>query len=537
MRWLIGAVMTLTCSSATAADLSPDSWPAAERAALERMEASPFPPTARTLQAQDGLVSATLSPVAVRAGVVALENGGTAADAAVTVALTQVATNLGAVVSYAGVVEVLYYEARTGQTHVLDGGWATYSGERSPLTIPSMDTSLITGGKAPAGVAEQGRKTLVPGFIAGLAATHQRFGRLPWADLFTPAVWYAENGVTVSPLLGAYFGMTAGQLSRTKEGRAFLSQSGRSLPRTGDRFVQPQVGHLLREVARSGPDAMYRGAWAREYVEIVRREGGAVTLADLAGYRPAWELPASVRFGDKVVLAPGGPNVSGRSILHAVSALDGQHPGEPYWVNPDAFVAFANALRAPVATPGHHSASVVVVDQWGNVAALVHSINAPMWGDTGIVVQGMPLSGAGGLYKARLPGMGPGAHVPSDMSPIVVLRGARPVLAIAAIGSSVVPETTRLAVGLLNDGNPSAWAAAPPLLIPFASADPSAEAIPAGAYSDEFQTVVQANGVKLQKEPAARVAALRGTAAFAVVTDGSWRTIETPKSMVFGGVQ
>jgi hypothetical protein len=50
----------------------------------------------------------------------------------------------------------------------------------------------------------------------------------------------------------------------------------------------------------------------------------------------------------------------------------------------------------------HHSAGVVVVDRWGNVAALVHTITAMPWGTTGIVVGGVPLSGAAGIQQNRL---------------------------------------------------------------------------------------------------------------------------------------
>jgi len=533
-RWWIGAAMALAGTAATAADLSPARWPTAERDRIEQMERSPFPPAARTLQARRQLISATLSPAAVRAGMEALDQGGTAADAAVTVALTQVATNLGSVVSYGGVAELVYYEAKTGRVYVLDAGWGTYADERSPATIPAADISLITGGASTATPGAQGRKTLVPGFMAGMEAAHTRFGRLPWSSLFQPAIWYAENGVTVSPLLGTYFNMVGGQLARTEEGRRFLGQSGRAMPRIGDRFVQPELATLLHTVADKGADDMYRGAWARQYVEIVRREGGAVTLEDLAAYRPVWETPASIRFGDATVFGPDGTNPGARIIFQALTTLDRQKVAGPYWTNPQTFAAYARALRSATEGAGNHSDAVVVVDRWGNVAALVHSINMTMWGDTGIVVGGVPLSGAGGLYRSRMAGLAPRAHVPADMVPLVALRNGKPVLAVATVGSSLTPETTRMTAGLLGGGEPGQWAAAPPLLIPYASADPGAEAVPSGAYTAEFLAALKSANVKIQTEPPARTAALRGTSAFAVSTAGSWRTVETPTTSVFG---
>src|SRR5580693_8866932 len=93
MQWRsIGVTLALasvtTGPEVNAADLSPARWPMAERAQLEQMEQRPFPTAARTLQARHQMVSATLSPFAVQAGMEALDKGGTAADAAVTVALT-----------------------------------------------------------------------------------------------------------------------------------------------------------------------------------------------------------------------------------------------------------------------------------------------------------------------------------------------------------------------------------------------------------------------------------------------------------------
>jgi hypothetical protein len=103
--------------------------------------------------------------------------------------------NLGSVISYAGIVEAVYFEARTGKVYALDGGWATYAGETDPKSIPDIDIGYLrTGGAPGAGAGEAiGRQTLTPGFMAGIEALHTRFGRLPFADLFQPAIWYAEK--------------------------------------------------------------------------------------------------------------------------------------------------------------------------------------------------------------------------------------------------------------------------------------------------------------------------------------------------------
>ncbi len=85
------------------------------------------------------MISTTASPIAVQAGLEALRQGGTAADAAATVALTQITTQLGSVVSYAGIMTLVYYDVKTGKVYSLDAGYNSYQNETEPKTIPVAD--------------------------------------------------------------------------------------------------------------------------------------------------------------------------------------------------------------------------------------------------------------------------------------------------------------------------------------------------------------------------------------------------------------
>ncbi|HLJ30042.1 MAG TPA: gamma-glutamyltransferase [Candidatus Angelobacter sp.] len=233
---------------ANAADLSPVKWTPADKNRAEALEMGFFPSQARTIEGSAGLISNTGSPIAVHAGIEALKQGGTAADAAATVALTQISVWLGSIVSYGGVLHLVYYEAKSGKTYSLDAGWNSYRGETSPRTIPVSNLQALGAPRPPTNGAE-GRKTLVPGFMAGIEAMHQRFGRLPFAQLFQPAIWYAENGVTVTTVESAWFEWYGKTLSRTLEGQQFLHQAGNDLPKPGDRFVQAELAKTLRGVA------------------------------------------------------------------------------------------------------------------------------------------------------------------------------------------------------------------------------------------------------------------------------------------------
>jgi hypothetical protein len=126
--------------SVVALDLSPARWPATARERAEKQETAGWTPVeARTISGRSGVISTTASPIAVQAGLEALRQGGTAADAAATVALTEITTQLGSVVSYAGIIALVYYDAKTGKVYSLDAGYNSYQNETEPKTIPVAD--------------------------------------------------------------------------------------------------------------------------------------------------------------------------------------------------------------------------------------------------------------------------------------------------------------------------------------------------------------------------------------------------------------
>jgi gamma-glutamyltranspeptidase/glutathione hydrolase len=551
---------------AIAADLSPTKWPLDDKASAERQEQTVFPLKARVIEGKSGLISATLSPIAIRAGIESLKQGGSAADAASIIALTQVTTALGSYVSYAGILQLIYYDSHTRKLYSLDASWNSYLAETGPKTIPADDQGA------------QGRKTLVPGFMAGVQAMHKRFGRLPFASLFQPAIWYAENGVTISPLLASYFASREKDLARTPEGLTFLHQAGDHVPKSGDRFIQTGLAQTLRSVSKHGAAYMYTGAWGRNFVETVRREGGQASLEDMRRYRPVWDEPRSTTFVDRSVFAPGGSNEGGRQILEALNLIEEMKldRAQPYFKDWTTFRGLSTLLQfvelgdytppsaagfqsrnglhfsqedritkpyahamAPLLQPDspRHSDAIVVVDRWGNVAALVHSINTANWGTTGIVVGGIPISDPGAMQQWRLAAIKPGDRVPNDMAPVIVMHGARPVMAVASVGASLTAETVRILLGTLgNRLDLQTVMEAPPLLYNFQAPKAGETAlhrtqlVPETAYRPDFIHNLEASGVAIQKKSRIEALTIKGTAAIGAFDPETaiWRTVETP---------
>jgi gamma-glutamyltranspeptidase/glutathione hydrolase len=563
-------------------DLSPGLWDAAVREEVEALELDSFQgaPETRSLTGRKGVVSATVSPLAVRSGIETLARGGNAADAAITTALTGVATALGAYVSYAGIVSLVYYDAATGAVSALDAGYNSYLGEDDPMGIPECDfgTGFVASARPGTPRERLGRKTLVPGYMAGIEALHRRFGTLRFGDLFAPAIHYAEEGLVLGPALAAFFERRSAYLGRTPEGRAFFRKPDGSLPRAGERFRQPETAKTLRAVAEQGAAYMYSGAWAEEFVRIVRREGGNVTMEDMRRYEPTWDEPLVARFrGAEINTVNGQGGVMLATGLALVEA-NGMPGAGHYWTDAQALAdlsrigafatsvatlkpetiealaacgvtvradrpftteearsALATLLSRPAPTPENraaHSDSLVVIDAAGNVCAMTHTINCMLWGDTDIVVGGVPIPDSAGFQQAALAALTPGDRLPNPISPVIALKDGRPALAAAQIGSCLVPETLRLLLGILGqDQGLAEMQARPPVLLAMPGFGPVAQAeghivLPEGRYEAAMLDALDALGIPVSLVPAAGVQGLRGTVVLAGI-DADTGMIET----------
>jgi len=564
-----------------------------EREQIEQLESLTISPIeARRVEGTSGIISATVSPLSVYAGIQTLKHGGNAADAAAVTALTQVTMQLGSVVSYAGIFTMLYYDAKAHRVYSMDAGYNSYLRETDPKSIPAGDLGPLPVQSAPKPTegGAKGRETLVPGFMAGVEAMHGRFGRLPFSSLLDPAIWYAENGVRLSPVLQYFFTTRGKFLSRTPEGQEFMRQSGSETPKTGDLFVQPKLAKTLKAIRAQGSRYMYAGEWAEDFVRIVQREGGKVTAEDMKRYQPIWSEPLKETVFGHTVYVNGPPQLGAQSLftgLNLAEALKLAQKG-PYWTDPETFQALARiepvvavapligrrtldlllrqgidisagaqlgkgyaAALAPLLDeiftppPEHdpkHSNAIVVVDRDGNIAAITHTIYSVIWGDTGIVVDGIPIPDSASFQQTILAKIKPGDRVPHRIIDTIAFEGDSPVLATGSIGSSLVPESIRVLLGVLGQHQDLATLMhAPPLLTNPSMSVTERPAwqlpvpIPPGAYSADFIAKLKALGLNLDELPTATVAGLRGTLA-AVSIDpqtGQRTAVDQPGIYVF----
>ncbi|MCX4850647.1 gamma-glutamyltransferase [Streptomyces sp. NBC_00893] len=432
---------------------------------------------------------------AARAGLEAMKQGGNAVDAALTTALTQVALTAGAPISYFGIMSLVYFEAKTGRVHTMNAEWNTVTGETDPLSIPgaidfSSSESLLGQGRP------SGRTALVGGFMKGVDAAHSRFGNLPFASLFQPAVEVAETGMPVDEGLAWMYALRRDDLARLPETRETLLKPDGSAYRQGDVLRQPKLAQTLRLISEHGSDYMYKGPWGEKLISALQAEGGMMTLEDLAAYEVVWAdaLVADVGNGFSIATSPW-PNAGGVALIEAQQLADvaglvrGPHytessealrkaleitqvltlghlspedaqalfPGLD--LSPEARVTKAHAEKlwavikdgSPLSrwkrTSPMHSDDVVAADAEGNVVAITHSINCALWGKTAINIDGISIGDPASYQQALVAATPPGGRLSAPTETGVVLRDGKAELGFASMGAGLHQRTFQ---GLLN---------------------------------------------------------------------------------------
>ncbi|HKF20700.1 MAG TPA: gamma-glutamyltransferase [Candidatus Angelobacter sp.] len=385
----------------------------------------------RSVVMTDRGIVATSHYLASQAGAQTLAKGGSAMDAAITanavLGVTEPMMN-----GIGGDLFLIYWDAKAGKLYGLNAsGWAPRN-----LSIEFLAKQGITA------MPRDGiHSVTVPGAVDGWNQAHKRFGRLPWKDLFSPAIFYAENGYAVTEIIHDYWVTDQAKMQKTEEARRVFLPGG-DAPQLGAKFSNPDVAKALRLIADQGRDAFYKGEIAQAIVKTSTAFGGTMQLEDLADFSAEWVEPISIDYrGWKIYELP--PNVQGMAALEMLNIMGTFQPdaGGPqgtvelhkkieamklayadlYRYNADpkfAKVPVAGLLSKDYAAqrakqidpnkancnpgPGSPSTSdttyLAVVDKEGNIASLIQS-NYSGFG-SGIVVEGMgfALQNRGALF-------------------------------------------------------------------------------------------------------------------------------------------
>ena len=259
--------------------------------------------------------------------------GGNAADAAIAGAMVQAAVE-PFMTNHTGTVSMLYREAATGRYHQL------HSAGTFPPHLPPFRPTPKTDG----GLGRMPPSACIPGFMPGLAAIHQRFGTLPWADLCQDAIRWAETGHPVSSF---EYGALLGELDFTTyfpEGRRFFMPGGH-VPTVGTLFGNAAMAETLRQVASEGPGYMIEGGWAAAFVDTANRMGWPITLADMSANPPRWIEPMRFSHGRFEIVGLSAPEQQGVFLSMTLGILDHLGLGNMEHGSAEHLFAMGHALR------------------------------------------------------------------------------------------------------------------------------------------------------------------------------------------------
>lgn len=317
-RFLIPALALMTFSAFDQAHAQPETFYPGDRVSGGHFA------TRSPVIAENG-VAATAHPLASLVAIDILRAGGNAVDAAIAanaaIGLMEPTGN-----GIGGDIFVILWDPETRQVYGLNGAG------RSPMGLSYDD--MLARSEAWGGIPPGGSLPVsVPGTVDGWFAMHERFGRMPMADILQPAIDYAENGFPMTETIGFYWNMNfdrfqpavdAGMIEEFENARAtYLTEDGEA-PREGEIFRNPDLANTYRRLAEGGRDAFYEGEIAHTIDAYMQRIGGPLRYEDMAAHRSEWIDPVSVNYRgyDVWELPPQGQGIAALQMLQILEGYD-----------------------------------------------------------------------------------------------------------------------------------------------------------------------------------------------------------------------
>ena len=244
---------------------------------------------------------ASAHPLASQMGLDTLRAGGNAVDAVVAMAV-----GLNVVEPYmsgVGGVGFLLLHTADDETKSLN-----FSGNTPAAGTPDQFT--------PQSQALGPRSLLIPGNVAGWLEALRAYGTKSAADVFQPAIHFAEEGFPLHPLNAELIRHALPRLNEVGQ-----SIYGKVETRIGAILRQPELAQSLAAIGENGADYFYRGPLAHKIADYVQSQGGLLTRDDLAGYETEWQEPVAVKYrGLEIKTCP--PNCEGFQILQTLKLLE-----------------------------------------------------------------------------------------------------------------------------------------------------------------------------------------------------------------------
>ncbi|POA62683.1 gamma-glutamyltransferase, partial [Pseudomonas sp. GW531-T4] len=274
------------------------------------------------VQHADQHMAAAANPLAAEAGREMLRKGGSAIDAAIAMqaVLTLVEPQSSGI---GGGALIVLWDGKAVRTY--DGRETAPAGATEKLFLQA-DGKPMPFPQAQIG----GRSVGTPGVLRALELAHKKHGRLPWAQLFEPAIRLADQGFPISPRLHSMI-VADPYLAKSPDMAAYFLNADGTPKAVGTLLKNPQLAAVLERIAKEGPNALYQGPVAREIVAKVQGHAnpGSLSLNDLQGYRAKEREPLCTDYKRWQVCGMPPPSSGGiamAQILGTLQALEARDP-------------------------------------------------------------------------------------------------------------------------------------------------------------------------------------------------------------------
>lgn len=262
-------------------------------------------------------VTSSADPRVTEAGIEILRQGGSAADAAMAMmlALTVVEPQSSGI---GGGGFLLYQDNKSGVLTTINGRETAPAAAKADRFV-GPDGKPLTFLEAFQG----GHSVGVPGNIQLMAQTHRKWGKLPWATVFKPAIRLADKGFIVNKTLESRLQAIQRLWSNFDEARAIYWRDGKPVT-AGMKLKNPKLADTLKQLAKKGPDVFYTGPIASEIVHAVttsKLNPGDMTMTDLAQYRAKEQQAICAPYRVYIVCGMGPPSSGATTVLQILGTL------------------------------------------------------------------------------------------------------------------------------------------------------------------------------------------------------------------------
>jgi gamma-glutamyltranspeptidase/glutathione hydrolase len=259
---------------------------------------------------KNGMV-VSASHYASEVGLDILKKGGNAVDAAVAVqfALAVVYPNAGNI----GGGGFMVYRSATGETNTLDYREKAAARASRDMYLDAAGNAIVE--KSLFGSLAAG----VPGSVAGMVEAHQKYGKLKWAELLTPAIALARNGFKISD-------RQSNELNSLQTRFKSLNPLGTALIKdkwtTGDVLIQPELAFTLEQIRDKGRAGFYEGPVADAIVAQMTLDKGIISKDDLKNYQAVWRKAVNAKYKDFNVITMPPPSSGGIALIQLLKSVE-----------------------------------------------------------------------------------------------------------------------------------------------------------------------------------------------------------------------